>query len=166
MNCVLAFDPGPTRTAWGALSPLAHGTACTFVGGGVVPSTLEELGALCAQYRDAAVMAIEAVGLAHRVEARHALIQTAHVAGLLEGLIRAEFPRVVAVLLTAVQWRRALTGRGNANDASIKRVVCASVRGMPARTNCHVRDALGLAVVAAWNTRLRGGTEQRGTKSA
>jgi hypothetical protein len=40
--------------------------------------------------------------------------------------------------------------RKHAKDAVIKLAVERLVTGLPSRTNVHVRDALGLAVVASW----------------
>lgn len=46
---------------------------------------------------------------------------------------------------SALEWRRAVIGKSNASDAEVKRVLSALV-ALPARSNAHERDAVGLAL--------------------
>lgn len=52
--------------------------------------------------------------------------------------------------MTAEQWRKPLTDNARASDAEIAAVVRANILGLPAQTNVHSRDALGLALVSVW----------------
>ena len=77
-----------------------------------------------------------------------ALIASSYVAGLVSGIAAARGIRCID--MPAVQWRRIVIGKPNANDALVKDVVHRLVIGLPKRTNVHVRDALGVALGVAW----------------
>lgn len=54
----------------------------------------------------------------------------------------------------APAWRKALCGDRQASDALIKTIVGARVHGIPASTNSHQRDAMGVAIYAGIGAQL------------
>jgi Holliday junction resolvasome RuvABC endonuclease subunit len=148
---ILGIDPGPNTCGFAVIEQTAmQRTVGRYLEGGARPSDFEILDSLIHGFvlQGGNHVAIERVGLAHRPEAIHSLIETAHVAGICEGIARHRCPSVS--LTPAVAWRRSLTGRNNASDANIKTALLARLSDVP-RTNAHVRDAAGLALVSAWN---------------
>lgn len=53
------------------------------------------------------------------------------------------------IMVSRADWRKALCGNGSADDAKVKRALTMQVVNMPTRTNAHVRDAAGVAIVGA-----------------
>lgn len=122
-----------------------------FVAGGECLSTWEAIRDLLWKSKtEDDLLAVEGVGLAHRIEAAHALIETSEVVGVFKGLAGAMWQKTTIVSIPAVEWRKTLTGRNNAPDRLVKEVVSARVQELPVRFNVHIADALGLALVAGW----------------
>lgn len=152
-STVLAFDPGPTSTGFAVVATVAVGNVRrhTYVDGGQCSSTPEGFAAVLEAFPGVRVAIEQVAGYAYEQARSAQLIATARVGGLLEGLARSDGRAVQTI--AAGQWRKSLCGRSSADDATIKRAVGVFVVGLPKRTNVHVRDALGLAVVASWVTR-------------
>lgn len=55
---------------------------------------------------------------------------------------------------SAPAWRQSLCGQRQASDALIKTIMEARVHGLPARTNPHQRDAMGVAIYAGIGAQL------------
>jgi Holliday junction resolvasome RuvABC endonuclease subunit len=157
---ILSVDPGSKACHYSIVRPGPPGRV-VFVTCGEVASDPAEFAALirrCVTDHEITHFAIEWVfGYSHGKERSAALIETNGEAGTLRGIAYAE--GFTALRVPAVNWRRSLVANGTADDAVIKRAVTALVVGLPTRTNEHVRDALGLGVVAMrWvNPRVEGG---------
>ncbi len=83
-------------------------------------------------------------GYIHEHARGKALLAAARQAGELVGALRADGHTVVEC--SAVEWRKALCGRGTATDARVKQMVRTRVSNWPARSNAHERDAAGVAM--------------------
>jgi Holliday junction resolvasome RuvABC endonuclease subunit len=114
----------------------------------MLPSRRGAARALFAEHQPAVVAVEVPDGFVHAKYRGPTLLATARVAGGLAWLAEGETLRVIE--LPAAAWRQTLVGRPHAKDAVIKLAVERLVTGLPARTNVHVRDALGLAIVASW----------------
>lgn len=145
---ILSVDPGSTSAGWSIItqSPRARPQ---FVAGGTCPVTPSALSELLADHAPVDVLAIETIeiygaqGMAVRMRD---LAKTSGAAELLRGLA---FGKGIPVLgITASEWRLAVIGKRSPSDAEVKRTVTSLVDGLP-RTNEHVRDATGLAILAA-----------------
>jgi len=81
---------------------------------------------------------------------------------LLLALVRAGYTGATAKV-TAANWRRFLCRRGSASDARIAAAVTRTVRGWPARSNEHARDAAGVAMYgrSVWAMSCTGNREAR-----
>jgi len=73
------------------------------------------------------------------------VVQTALIAGEIFGICKTLGMRPQYVLCK--DWRKMLCGKGNASDAEVKEALSREVC-LPVRTNAHVRDAAGVALVA------------------
>lgn len=62
---------------------------------------------------------------------------------------QAESYGLAPIMVSRADWRKALCGNGSADDAKVKRALELQAVGMPKRTNAHVRDAAGVAIVGA-----------------
>jgi Holliday junction resolvasome RuvABC endonuclease subunit len=149
---LLALDPGPSFTGWASVS--LDGPRVTFAAGGKIESVPGEIGQLFLEHAPD-VVAIESpsgfiFGKSQgEIQGRaKQLMATAKVAGVLEGLAIAR--RVRVVTCTCAEWRKLTCGKAAATDHDVEDLVTRTVLGMPKRTNVHVRDALGLAIAAAW----------------
>ncbi len=147
---LLAIDPGPKYSGWARLD--ISGPRPRFIDGGNIKS---EDGMFRTLIASAQRLAVEAVGLAFRVEARHALIQTAAIEGRIVGLALDLLDVTSIQEIQAVDWRRELTGNRSAKNRIIKLVVRGNLLGLPGKFNCHVADACGLGLVAALRIRTR-----------
>jgi Holliday junction resolvasome RuvABC endonuclease subunit len=143
MTTLLAIDPGPSRSYWALVEV---GARPRYVDSGWCESTLEDVDRLF-RSREVDHIALEQVaGYAYEAKRTAQLIATSRVEGMI-GAGAYSF-RVPLVEVAASTWRKALCGKGNADGHAIARALATWVVGMPTRTNEHVRDALGLAVVA------------------
>jgi Holliday junction resolvasome RuvABC endonuclease subunit len=144
---VVAWDPGPRWSGW----CLAEMTAASrgrpvFVDGGKVRSIPEEIHRIIGRAGAGSVVGVETpTGYVHQHARGAALLETARVAGEIVGAARYCGHHVVE--MAASSWRRALCGNGSAPDCTIARAVAMLATGLPVRTNVHLRDALGLAIV-------------------
>lgn len=112
---------------------------------------VEVLRSLC---QDADLVAIEQVsGFPHGkdnfVRAK-ALIETAKVGERIATIVRDVLRKPVATM-TAGRARQLIVGRNNPDDATVKVAVQRLIRGVPKRTNAHVRDAAVVALACAWS---------------
>jgi Holliday junction resolvasome RuvABC endonuclease subunit len=152
---VLGFDPGTKLTGWALIETRGASPApiaTTFLAGGHDASNGQTIGALLAS-RSPDVVAIEKIaGFAFAPKGPgvvSALIASASVAGMIAEVSRTCVRRVVE--MTARESRKLICNRANASDALVKTVVMRLVHGMPLRSNSHVRDAVVVAMGAAWH---------------
>ncbi len=148
---VLAFDPGEHSTGWCLLeSAITRGFA-RYLDGGNVESTKSAFRTLIATIEPTrTICAIEAPsGHIHEHVRGAALLATARVAGWIGGIAFSQEAKTIEV--SASKWRLAICGKTNPSDAIVKLAVSRYTVGMPARSNAHVRDALGCGIVAMWN---------------
>jgi Holliday junction resolvasome RuvABC endonuclease subunit len=143
---VVGVDPGPTRSAWSAIESRCAGR-WQFVRCGMAESNAEA-------FRDVLALTVGCdfafetpSGYIHEHARGAALLATARVAGELVAVAQSCHRRVVE--MSASKWRQGLTGKSNASDALIKKAVELYVDGLPKRSNAHVRDAIGVAIVGA-----------------
>lgn len=149
-SVVLGVDAGPSSCGYAILrSPERPGHRPVFVTGGSVPSDPDNLWGLIESQRLSVpnlAVAVEGVrGYAYGIERSAHLVATNGVAEFIHGIVYAN--RIPYVGTSAATWRKALCGKANASDATIKRVVVMLIEGVP-RTNAHVRDACGAAFYA------------------
>lgn len=146
----VAVDPGPSRSAYACIEASYDGGLRYVDGehGSSVRMWQDAIPIECALTPPGAV-----VGAVERPEwmpkmiyAKH-LVETARVAGTFEEVFREELGRP-AISLRALDWKRIIGLKPNANDAEVKAALPRLVSGIP-KTNCHVRDAIGVAVAAA-----------------
>lgn len=150
---VIGIDPGPIKSGLasigirrdrsleyfasehsdtiGAVERIRNAHQCT--------SSLSQGGAL--------IIALETPQWTPRLPFAAALVETARVEGELAAAFEAMQCRP-PIRLRAIDWKRHIGLKPNANDAAVKAALPRMVSGIP-RTNCHERDALGLAVAAA-----------------
>jgi len=156
---LLAIDPG--EKACGFAIVRLEGPRTRWLGGGKIDATragFQNLlnGALLTRCLGADVVALEDVsGFIHEPFRGPHLLATAKVLGGIAWECEREGLRVVE--LTARAWRKTLCGKANASDGVIADAVRANVVDMPTSSNEHVRDALGLAIVAGWVARGQAG---------
>lgn len=151
---VIAFDPGPTTCGYAiAEHGRDAGNRVRFLAGGEVSSDAAMLGQTlgCGAGVDAVCVETPA-GYVYEKFRGPTLIETARVAERIAILAGVRGTRVVQ--MSAAQWRKALCSKANADDKRIKRAVQMVTTDLPSRTNEHLRDALGLAIVVLWNPRL------------
>ncbi len=82
------------------------------------------------------------------------LLDTAHAAGLAEGVVESRRRQGSTVLrwlaFPATTWRRSLVGKPGPTNAEIAPVILGRVADWPTRSNNHQRDAAGAAIYAAY----------------
>lgn len=147
---IVGLDPGPTRSAMALVRTLPMGRVL-HLRSGMVPSQPDAMLAwlqACGLPGTVTLAREQVSGYAYAHVRSAALLATQDRGARFVGTAQAHGYAVVEA--SAEQWRRQLTGRGAANDAAIKRALAPFVDGLPARTNAHVRDALGVALFAAW----------------
>ncbi len=159
---ILALDPGSTMTGWAKVDVRGarpRPITLTFLGGGHAESSSPAIGPLM---HDADIVAVEKIeGIAYAAKGGGivgALVASSSIAGGIAWLARERGHRVVE--MTARAWRGLVLGRPQASDQQIKAAIPGLIHGMPKTSNCHVRDALGLAVGVAWSM---GGAIERKT---
>lgn len=140
---IIGFDPGPTETGVAVIRSV-RGRA-QFLAAMNVQSTAREFIDLEKQYCPDVVAIESVVGYAYEQQRSAGLIATSRIAGLLNGL----FGHLHITEMPAKSWRKVICGRGNADDDDVKNCLPIWVSDMPVRTNVHMRDALGVAAVAA-----------------
>ena len=142
-HVAVGIDTGPKAHAWGAVR--YERGVWRYVDSGSLEADLASAlpQALTTLALEGAAVAIECPQHAFSAATASPIIATARAAGELAGRLRALGVR--AAYTTAADWRRELVGYANAHDAAVKSWLEAQVEGLPARTNVHVRDALGVA---------------------
>jgi Holliday junction resolvasome RuvABC endonuclease subunit len=156
----LAWDPGPTKSAYALVEVAGRGEMARhrYHSCGMVESTASAMLEIVEGY--AKQKMVDVVAIEHAVHTHPSktasraalmgrakqLMATTRIEGIIETLCVAKGLPVRP--LPATVWRRELTGRAQATDARVKEHVSMVVSRLPKRTNVHVRDAIGLAVVA------------------
>lgn len=147
MTRALAFDPGPNLCAWAYLE--GEGDRVRYLAHGRAASDPARLAVVIAAH-EADLVAVEAMGGWQPAPGRFLDLQrTAVVAGMLVGLAH---PKPTFTLPANApgaldSWRYRLTGVKRARDADVRRALLRALPDLP-RSDEHVRDAAGLAVVA------------------
>lgn len=90
------------------------------------------------------------------------LLVTSRMSGGIEWVMALQYPDISVRLRTAPWWRKALVGKASSPkkgliDQLVADAVNANVLGMTKSSNVHVRDALGLSIVACWEMARGGG---------
>ena len=138
----LAIDPGPTKCGWAVLDDK------TYMFSGMFASTPE---AIITFFKlDASELGIHRCLIEKPVVGRRQAAKLIHETGIVTGFICGlgygmgfRFGHV-----RAMDWRKQLCGTHTASDKLIKECVEAVVLKLPAKTNEHTRDAMGLALYA------------------
>lgn len=146
MTLIVSFDPGPSECGYAIVAPV--GRRARYVIAGMVTSSVDGIMNVLRFGNVERVVIERPRGYIHATYRGPTLLDTAFVAGLIEGIARSIGLEVRS--MSAEQWRRALTGSATATDAVIEGVVRPNVIGMPRVSNPHSRDSLGLAVFACW----------------
>lgn len=146
---VIGVDPGPKKCGWAVIwYERSAASTARYVTGGMVESHVNAFATTLFGANANAVVAVETPsGYVHEHARGAQLLATARVAGELVGVAKANGRHVIE--LSPETWRRALTGKTTASDATIKRAVGFHVTEMPKRSNSHTRDAIGVAIVGA-----------------
>ena len=155
MMC-LGLDPGPTRNGWALLDFTIPKSPVWFDHG-----VTEDVNLLCtalARKWSIDLVAIEQARALHNPLANVQAMATAWAGGEAAGIFKRAGFEVVA--LGVDFWRMAFVGhsrKGDNVDHKVEIALRQFVRGMPERTNVHVRDAAGVACVGArdWRPRTR-----------
>jgi Holliday junction resolvasome RuvABC endonuclease subunit len=163
MTQVLSVDPGPRLSGYAILR--SDRQRVLYEGGGTCSSDFESLKRLVQLVAPDAILAVEVPGQIHPNAARTGpgflyargkqLLATRAVASEILTIGKMLGRRVLQ--LSAQQWRRALCGRGVVgvpNDKHVKAALRLLVPSMPARSNNHLRDAIGIGWVALQNESL------------
>lgn len=77
-----------------------------------------------------------------------ALMRASRVVGYVSCLARQR--GVPCLELAPAKWRGIIGANGKEQDAAVKEAIQMLIAGWPKRSNCHVRDAAGTALAAAW----------------
>lgn len=140
---VIGFDPGAT-TGWAAIRIV--GQRGIYLDGGTVrgPEGLEGLELPWAHF-----VVYEHVSKIYRRDdfgtgMATALGEASYLAGMIRGIMRGR--GIPSAPCSAAEWRKALVGKARASDAEIKATLMPRIAAAPARTNAHVRDAIGVAL--------------------
>ena len=156
---VLAFDPG-AHVGTALLETQGGGRRPRYCAGGEIGPSVEEVRWMLTQSvragADRVVIESEPPGQAkkahvtrkggRKVDISGPLQDMAQVAGLIYGM--ATSMGFDVVWMPATKWRRIVCGKATATDAEVKHMVTMLVEGLPAKTNTHVRDAVGCALGA------------------
>lgn len=146
---VLGIDPGSRRNGW-ALLDFSIRTAPIWFDGGTFADAGEFFGELLGLGHVVALVVVERAVALHNPAANVQAMGTAWAGGVAYGVALGLGLNVRAIGVT--QWRRAFVGRferGAKVDMQIDAVLRRTVRGLPPRTNVHMRDAAGVACVGA-----------------
>jgi Holliday junction resolvasome RuvABC endonuclease subunit len=146
---VLGIDPGPKRNGWALLNFSIRSSPVWFDGGTFAHAD-RFFAELLGQGHVVDLVVVERAVALHNPLANVQAMGTAWAGGVAYGVALGLGLNVRALGVT--QWRRALVGRfmpGEKVDARVDAVLWRTVRGMPARTNVHMRDAAGVACVGA-----------------
>ena len=140
----LGLDPGPRHTYWARVSVTPAGAR--FIAGGRIYSDVGSVALVLAK-SDPKMIGIEEVGNFIKTEAKIQLKDTAKVVGLIEGVAGAMGYRTMLIQANGpAGWRKVLTGKGTAGDLLVGEAVTRTA-GFPERSNNHLRDATGIALV-------------------
>lgn len=155
---VIGVDPGET-TAWG----LVEGDRCALALGELLyDHEAAHLTRLIAEWHPVAVI-VEVVRRVHPVmrKGRSGISTTQAMALYAAGrraervIMAAHYKGVQVIEASAEEWRAAVVGKAQADNATIDRVLRTRLRNFPAprKSNNHERDALGIATYGALRAR-------------
>lgn len=150
-----AFDPGPTWTGYALLNigidPLKV-VHFELIEGAHVATDYFNLNNLVGRAHLVALERSKVHKLFDKVSPFN-ICEMMYVTGRIAQMAAARGTHLIE--LTPMEWRHALTGRGSPTDAVIKAAVLRQMPKLP-KTNNHVRDAVGLGMVAAWMVKSAG----------
>jgi Holliday junction resolvasome RuvABC endonuclease subunit len=157
---ILGIDPGPTSCGWAIVETRGGGggvpSTCRFVAGGKREPAVDLLWPMMRSTHVVAIERPRGYGAGDGQAVRMGpLMDTSYVAGMCFALAWMEDRQVIE--MRAADWRRMICGKGAASDAAVKTSVEKLVAGMPKRSNTHLRDAVGIALAAAWSRQRMAG---------
>lgn len=146
---VLGIDPGQRVNGW-ALLDFSISTSPVWFDGGTFGDVEHFFAELIGLGHTLSLVAVEQAVAMHNPLANVQAMGTAWAGGVAFGMAKGLGFHVKRFGVN--QWRQAFVGhskKGDNVDAKIKAALFAFVRGMPPRTNVHMRDAAGVACVGA-----------------
>jgi Holliday junction resolvasome RuvABC endonuclease subunit len=155
---VLAFDPGSTWSGYGVLR-VEGSRACPetfFAECGEIESTGEAadvfLDAFLARWQGIEITAAVEWTRGVAFETKKGIVPSLIECAQADATLRENLRRrpMTLVRLTALTWRKHVCRNPSAPDPVVAAWLPRFVRNLPAVTNVHERDALGLAVAVAW----------------
>jgi Holliday junction resolvasome RuvABC endonuclease subunit len=154
---VLGIDPGPTASGWALLDFTIASSPVWFEGGNTehvlaLFKLLEQRGLA----ERIGLVAVEQAVALWKPEANVQAMRTAWAGGRVAGMAEALGFNVAA--LGVDRWRQAFVGhseKGENVDHKVAAALRMFVRHFPVRSNVHMRDAAGVACVAARDWRRR-----------
>lgn len=151
---VMGFDPGPHKTA-AALIAVPQGAGIPiFVKWYHVPSNPKAIAALLEGH----LLDLVVVERVYLWDGRtnNSIRDTCEISGAIGWM--AEHRNIETIRYGVTEWRRRLvTGKkrtGTANDKMVELALRAHFPDLP-KSNDHLRDALGIALVGSWSTRFK-----------
>lgn len=163
MGIIISIDSGSKEFGWSAVRRV--GPRAKYVASGNAPATRigwESVVDMMATRRgddDIVAVYIETPeGYVHEAFRGPTLLETARMVGGIQWECQGRGQ--VVELRTAGWWRKALVGKASSPkkgemDRLIKSAVSSHIAAMPPTSNVHVRDALGLGIVACWEMASR-----------
>lgn len=140
----LGFDPGPRHTYWARVMVMPGGFK--YITGGRIFSDVGSVALVLAK-SDPKMIGIEEVGNFVKPAARIQLKDTSKVVGIIEGVAGAMGYKTMLISANGpASWRKVLTGKATAGDLLVGEAI-AAVPDFPQRSNNHLRDATGIALV-------------------
>lgn len=152
---VLAFDPGPSKSAYALVTGTSRARRVQCVEMGMISSDVETIERLFTRHDGTYVVAVEGpADYLHDRRLAQAVLKTRDKATLIATLAKVKKHPVVE--MTCRAWRMGLIGKGvhgTPGDKLVKHAIGLYFDGLPKRTktNVHVRDAMGLGCVVLWN---------------
>lgn len=157
MRLSIGFDPGPQRTAW-AVCTEEEG-ALTFVDWGMVTTNHSEIGKVVGRLsslrmgQQKTLYVVEQVFIVPGMN-NNTIRDTCEAAGAIRWVIQMSGAEPIAA--TSAKWRRTickhfLKSRGTPSDKDVAKILALYYgKGLPHRSNTHLRDALGIATFGFW----------------
>jgi Holliday junction resolvasome RuvABC endonuclease subunit len=140
---VLGVDPGGTGVHGWALLRHRPGKRALYLSAGHTDDAPLDL---FARVGHVDVLAVEMPLVVHNPKAIRQVLATRGAAGIFTGIGQAY--RIPVVELHPGKWRGTLCHNSSPTDAMVKKAVTLHVEWWPTRSNSHMRDAAGVALVA------------------